>query len=285
MNILEIRMWFATEYGLVLTIIGILLTIMSFANVINRHKLLCICICFFSSVTIVLIVFNMIDFQKNYVDIPKVENIDTENAKMMLAQAGVDINNVFVIGDQGTPISENNSKVVKQSECGICKKTNNSLIVELMCVPYDTYTPNSDSNDPSSSTKNEIVFSTPQSSTASNDLSIIIKDYEFFENGFYYEMPIDENSFSFVYYKNGISGTFEYSRELTSQEYENWGHGGKILNKDGIECIIDASFFSTSDGIFAIELPEDMPKGDYIYVLYQSINGEYCEAFLPFTVN
>ena len=115
-------------------------------------------------------------------------------------------------------------------------------------------------------------------------VSIIIKDYEFFENGFYYE-DVDENSFSIVDFDYGISGHFNYSRELTNQEYENWFHGGKILTENGVECSVNATFFSTPDGVFAVELPKDMPKGNYIYVLHQYVNDKYCEARIPFTIN
>ena len=103
--------------------------------------------------------------------------------------------------------------------------------------------------------------------------------------GFYYEMPIDENSYSFVDFDMGISGHFSYSRELTEQEYENWDHGGKILDVNGEEVNINASFFSTFDGVFVVELPEYMPKGDYVYLLYQFINDEYCEVRILFSVN
>lgn len=154
------------------------------------------------------------------------------------------------------------------------------MTIELKCIPYDSVP-----NDSNFSPENHIVFSEPQSNTSSSGVSIIIKDYEFFENGFYYKMPIDENSFSFVDFDYGISGHFNYSRELTNQEYENWGHGGKILTENGMECSVGATFFSTPDGVFAVELPEDMPKGDYIYVLYQFVNDEYCEARIPFTIN
>lgn len=281
MDILAIRMWLANEYSFVITLLFSLLTIPVIAAAINRIRPLARSfICLISIAIIVLIFYNMLDIQKQYVDIPKVENLDTASAKLMLAQAGVDPNNIFITGYQGIPISENNSKVKEQSKLGIYKNFNNSLTVELKCIPYD-----SAPNDSNFSSENSVVFSEPQSNTTSSGVSIIIKDFEFFKNGFYYEMPIDENSFSFVDFDYGISGHFNYSRELTNQEYENWGHGGKILAKNGIEFSINATFFSTPDGAFAVELPESMPKGDYIYVLYQFINDEYCEARIPFTIN
>ncbi len=132
-----------------------------------------------------------------------------------------------------------------------------------------------------------IPIETIQTNTTSSGLSFIISDCQYFYDDFYYQIPDSDSfqSYSFVEFKQGISGHFNYSRELTNQEHDNWGHGGKILDKNGIECSVDASFYSNSDGIFAVELPENMPKGNYIYILYQFINDEYCEARIPFTVN
>ena len=36
-------------------------------------------------------------------------------------------------------------------------------------------------------------------------------------------------------------------------------------------------------GVFAVELPEDMPSGTYTYLLYLFVHDEYCEARIPFT--
>lgn len=129
-----------------------------------------------------------------------------------------------------------------------------------------------------------IVISGVESRPSTGGLSIIIEDYEVFTDGFYHETPIDENSYSIVDFSKGISGHFSYSRELTEQEYENWGHGGEILDANGNTTNINASFYATSDGVFAVEFPEYMPKGSYMYHLYLIIDDEYCEARIAFTV-
>lgn len=284
MSILDIRFWLATEVGLVVSIIGVLLAMVALLIIVeDKNRSMRLCICVLSGLMTVLLIVNMFDIQDNCLDIPKIEGVDTKIAKSLLIGAGVDSNNILIIGYEGIPVSESDSEVKQQSLSGAHRIEKEELVIELTCIPYDTYI--GVPNDPDVSPKNSVTFSTPQSNTTSSGLSLVIEDYEFFTDGFYYKMPIDENSFSFVDFKNGISGHFTYSRELTNQEYENWGHGGKILNANGEERNIDASFFSTSDGVFAVELPEYMPKGDYVYLLYQFINNEYCEARIPFAVD
>lgn len=283
MSILDIRFWFATEVGLVVSLIGLLLAMIALLIVVSdKNRSARICICLISSLIIVLLIANMFDMHLNYINVPIVGELNTDIAKYMLVEAGFDPNNIRVVGANGISISEKDSKVQTQSISGVKKNTGEGAFIELTCIPYDMYI---DSNNPGVSAENSVTFSTSQSNTTSSGLSLVIEYYEFFTDGFYYKMPIDENSFSFVDFRNGISGSFKYSRGLTDQEYENWGHGGKILNANGEDSNINASFFSTSDGVFAVELPEHMPKGDYVYLLYQFINNEYCEARIPFTVN
>ena len=128
-----------------------------------------------------------------------------------------------------------------------------------------------------------IPIETIQTNTTASGLSLIINDCQYFYDGFYHQIPESGSSYSFVEYDQGISGHFSYSRELTDIEYEDWGHGGKILDANGNELDIDASFYATTDGVFAVELPEDMPSGTYTYLLYLFVHDEYCEARIPFT--
>ncbi len=128
-----------------------------------------------------------------------------------------------------------------------------------------------------------IPIETIQTNTTASGLSLIINDCQYFYDGFYHQMPESGSSYSFVEYDQGISGHFSYSRELTDIEYEDWGHGGKILDANGNELDIDASFYATTDGVFAVGLPKDMPSGTYTYLLYLFVRDEYCEARIPFT--
>lgn len=128
-----------------------------------------------------------------------------------------------------------------------------------------------------------ISLASIQTNTTSSGLSLVISDCQYFYDGFYHQMPESDSAYSFVEYDQGISGHFSYSRELTDIEYEDWGHGGKILDANGNELDINASFYATTDGVFAVELPEDMPSGTYTYLLYLFVHDEYCEARIPFT--
>lgn len=128
-----------------------------------------------------------------------------------------------------------------------------------------------------------IPIETIQTNTTSSGLSLSISDCQYFYDGFYHQIPESDSSYSFVEYDQGISGHFSYSRELTDVEYEDWGHNGKILDTNGNELDINASFYATTDGVFAVELPKDMPSGNYIYILCLYLCDEYCEARIPFT--
>lgn len=123
-----------------------------------------------------------------------------------------------------------------------------------------------------------------QSDITTSNLAIVIEDYDFFTDGFHYRKLISENTYNVVDFDQGISGHFTYSRELTDIEYENWGHGGKLLNESGQECGFANSFFSDYEGIFAVELSPNIPSGNYVYVLYQFINYQYCEARISFSI-
>ncbi len=81
MSILDIRLWFATEAGLIVSIIGVLLAMIALLIVVNsKNRFTRIGICLFSSLIIILIIANMFDIKSNYLDIPKVEGIDTKIA-------------------------------------------------------------------------------------------------------------------------------------------------------------------------------------------------------------
>lgn len=210
------------------------------------------------------------DYMKNYINVPPVEGMSVEFAEHDLIIAGFSDENIFVQNDDAT-ISDSAAKVENQTvQEGSIVPKGTQIKLECQSNAYiGTYGENT-------------VIIGSENSPLTDDLSIIIEDYELFTDGFHYEMPIDENSYNFVDFDRGISGHFSYSRELTEQEYKNWGHGGKILDANGNEGDIDAVFFSASDGVFAVQLPEYMPKGDYLYLLYQYINDEYYEARISF---
>ena len=214
----------------------------------------------------------------NCVDVPRVEGLGTGDAKLALILSGIEADEIHTVGSASVPISDNNTKVNHQDPVGPKRKTNGKINIMLYCVPYDkTLETENDS------TEDKTEASTPPYMNSAGDLSLIIDDYQLFYDGFYHQMPESGSSYSFVEYDQGISGHFSYSRELTDIEYKDWGHGGKILDANGTELDINASFYATTDGVFAVELPKDMPSGTYTYLLYLFVHDEYCEARIPFT--
>ena len=273
MNILALRYAFATDMGLAISIISLIFAMVTLLVITENSKLLVrVSICGVSAILVGLLFINQKDM-KNYIEVPYVEGKPIEFAKNDLINAGFENKDILISNVNAT--SSNSAAEVQDQDIVAGSIVPKGTQIKIECEPT-TYIENY---------KENIVISGAESSPSDNGLSIMIDDYESFTDGFYYKMPIDENSYSFVDFDKGVSGHFSYSRELTEQEYENWGHGGKILDAYGKEVNINASFFSTFDGVFAVELPEYMPKGDYVYLLYQFIDNAYCEARIYFTVD
>ena len=273
MNILEVRYYLATEMGLAVSIISLVIALITIFITVKKNNLAArACIVIVVVLFVGLLFVNKSDM-KNYINVPFVEGKSVELAKYDLINAGFTDENILLLNYNAT-ILDSTAKIKKQRilEGTIVAK---GTQIRLECES-DTYFGTYGENTEITGVEN---------SPSTDDLSIIIEDYELFTDGFYYKMPIDEDYYSYVDFDKGISGHFSYSRELTEQEYKNWGHGGKILYANGNETDLDATFFSTSDGVFAVQLPEYMPKGDYLYLLYQFINDKYYEARIFFTVN
>lgn len=282
MNMLDIRLWLATEAGLFVSIIGVFLAMAALLVVIKPGtRIVRVGVCLLSGAIVVLLVANLFDMKRNYVDIPTVESLDVKLAKSVLIQAGIEPDDILISGYAGVSVSENNSEVKTQSRSGVNRLDSGSISIELACIPYEAQINSLDN--PDTSGDSQVTFSEPQTNVTASGLSLIINDCQYFYDGFYHQMPESGLSYSFVEYDQGISGHFSYSRELTDIEYEDWGHGGKILDANGNELDIDASFYATTDGVFAVELPKDMPSGTYTYLLYLFVHDEYCEARIPFT--
>ena len=279
MNILDIRFYLANETELYVAVIGVLLAILALPILRkNISRSIIRIICFASVLIIAVLVVNRIDMNTNCVDVPPIEGLGTGDAKLALILSGIEADDIRTVGSASVPISDNNTKVEHQNLKGPQRKINGKINIQLICVPYDMTLETE--NDP---TEDKTEASAPPYMNSTGDLSLIIDDYQPFYDGFYHQIPESESSYSFVEFDQGISGHFSYSRELTDIEYEDWGHGGKILNANGTELDIDASFYATTDGVFAVGLPKDMPSGTYTYLLYLFVRDEYCEARIPFT--
>ena len=279
MNILDIRFYLANETELYVAVIGVLLAILALPILRkNISRSIIRIICFASVLIIAVLVVNRIDMNTNCVDVPPIEGLGTGDAKLALILSGIEADDIRTVGSASVPISDNNTKVEHQNLKGPQRKINGKINIQLICVPYDmTF---ETQNDP---TEDKTEASTAPYMNGTGNLSLIIDDYQLFYDGFYHQIPESDSSYSFVEFDQGISGHFSYSRELTDIEYEDWGHGGKILDANGNELDINASFYATTDGVFAVELPEDMPSGTYTYLLYLFVHDEYCEARIPFT--
>lgn len=195
---------------------------------------------------------------------------------------------VFGIYDDGNQIKQNDYMVepsIADTSGNIIVKISLDDIVKEISIYVEaetSLTENSqDNNQEIERICGNISFDEIVSNTIKDDLSIIIEDCEFFNNGYQYR-NIDNGILAD--YQIGISGHFSYSRELTIQEYKDWGYGGFTLNASGEKCDIWISNFSTHDGIFALELKNNAPPGNYTFVLYQVINEQICEVQIPFTI-
>lgn len=120
-------------------------------------------------------------------------------------------------------------------------------------------------------------------------LTINIENVAFFNDGYYYEYANPQNtSESYIIdFDRGIAGTFSYSRELSAEERENWMHGGKIYDSNGHEVGYSGNyptFWSSPDGKFAVQFPKDIQPGQYVYELYQDINGQQVSDKISFII-
>lgn len=144
------------------------------------------------------------------------------------------------------------------------------------------------SNPKPTPSKPDTTPSKPATIPSTENLTITI-DYIQETESYHYEYPNPQNpnSFFLIDLGKGMSGTFSYSRPLNAEEQENWYHGGKLYDQYGDEVGQEdnwPSFWSNSEGKFAFAFPQNLPAGQYTYVLYQSICGQYISDTVDFTV-
>lgn len=113
----------------------------------------------------------------------------------------------------------------------------------------------------------------------SSVLFLRVDDFEFFEDGFYYREPFGE-IYKIVEFQRGISGHFSFSEQLINAKVEDWTLDGQVYSEGEEE--IETTFFFNEEGLFAIELPEHLQKGNYKCVLYLTNGTERYEAEFPF---
>lgn len=106
-------------------------------------------------------------------------------------------------------------------------------------------------------------------------------------DNYYYEYPdpINPSNNFIVDFGKGISGTYTYSRILTEEERKNWEHGGKLYDSNGNEIGEEGNwptFWSNTDGKFAVEFPQNLPPGHYTYEIYHIISGQFVSDRITF---
>ena len=274
MSIQSLRFILSGEIGNITAIAGMALsiTVMLIPSQAAHQKLKNgIAVMF--SIIVLFLLWNTYSM-RNQLKMPLVENLTVNTANYTLYEAGFDKDTITVKSGDGTVVSSQSIVQTQSIPKGMIIPKDTQI--ELICASENVY---SDENPVYEINEKEEVFS------SDNDLSIIIDDYHVFSNGFYYEMPIDENQVAFVDFTEGIAGHFSYSRELTETEIDNWGHGGMIVNEQGQDCSGDGLFFASIEGVFAMQFPSDLPGGNYSYVLYQYLDNQYCEVRIPFTVH
>lgn len=138
----------------------------------------------------------------------------------------------------------------------------------------------------SSSTENvgQESASSDVNSTVATELDITIDFATVFQDGFHYEFPDPENAEQTILidFSKGLSGTFHYSRALSAEEIVSMGHGGRLYDENMNE-ISGGSYWSDTDGHFAMQFPEDLSFGTYVYELYQVIDGRFIYSRVKFT--
>ncbi len=85
----------------------------------------------------------------------------------------------------------------------------------------------------------------------------------------------------------GICGTFHYSRNITQEEKDDFGHGGKGYegtdsNKGNL--LKGEAVWSGHQGKYMIDLPEDISAGRYVYYIYQVMEKKEVGLTIEFQV-
>ena len=121
-------------------------------------------------------------------------------------------------------------------------------------------------------------------STVATEVGITIDSATVFQEGFHYEFPDPENAERTVLidFNKGLFGTFHYSRALSSEEIASMGHGGSLYDENMNE-ISGGIYWSDTNGHFAMQFPENLSSGTYVYELYQVIDGQSSYSRVKFS--
>lgn len=286
------------EIGLIIGIVSLLFAVFAWlypptAKMTKKIK------CMISALCLLLIGLLVLNYyaMSDYVRVPYVEHLEYSLAQNKLHELGLN-----AVPVSATQIVSSNDIVEHQHiSGGTIVKIGEAIRLDLTSLTsIDKQTnPNidnttSDKTPSDASPNNNLSLglkqeTSPQNNSNGDALSIVIDNYEIFYDGFYYQEPQKDNSNSYgsINFSTGVSGTFHYSRPLTQQELNNWGHGGKLYDSNRNEIGTDGnypSFWSDEKGHFAMEFPIGLSSGTYIYELYHIINDKLISAEITFTI-
>lgn len=268
MDIDYIRFQLAGEAGFLIGVFGLILSFLPFiansdssaesTKIKNIRK---ICIIVFSIGCLLLANYFSVTYidKISYIELPDLCGMDRYHARQTLQELGLQVKEYGV---------ENNTYYYEVERHNPAKA---SMVLKSSTV--EVWLKNTEDTISSGETSTQ-----QEAFENSNQLSIRIADYKIVDS-FYYEYPDDNdpNTVYFVKFGKGISGTFEYSRPLNQNELNNWSHGGKLFYSDGVEVAGEGnwpSFWAVSNGLFAVEFPDNLRPGEYIYELYLNVDGQ-----------
>jgi len=237
---------------LVIAILGLAIALIALFSLKKTTRIIV------SAVSIILSVFfiGVYYYSWQTVNVPYVEHTMYSTAQALLRQVGL---REQIVSYNGGTINEADFLIWKQSPGAQTRVRKGDTIILYVKEP----------------TQGEQAWDENVSFDSENfaDVKISIDNYTVFTEGYRYEWVSDEkhpNVISSIEFDKGIYGTFSYSRDLLESELVAWGHSGILYNSDG--DIVDEkddppSFWCISDGKFAVEFPDSLGSGKYIYEL------------------
>lgn len=269
-QVMNMRYVLFEETAMISTIISLLLGIMTFWDKKERLKKIIAGVMLVLTIVIMLNYVNLKYWNSHErCEVPFVEGMKFSHAQTVLRSHGLTEN---LIGREIEEVSQQEAIVSSQYPVNGTKVEKGSRVDLVFKVESG----------------NDIIV-IPERSNKQEKLSLTIDSWEAFEEGYHYEFPDPENPDRTVVidFEAGLSGTYKYSRELSDEERENWFHGGKLYDANGNEIGEEGNyptFWSSPEGLFAIEFPKGLQSGVYTYELYQNIGGQGVSDTIEFEV-
>ena len=210
--------------------------------------------------------------------------LEEANLGWNLPATGTTVSDAQIITDmdeqEGTIVPKHTTvhlhyDVANPEEPGTVDDANGALDATASSVPASSSTGN----------EGQETASNDVNSTVATEVGITIDSATVFQDGFHYEFPDPENAERTVLidFNKGLSGTFHYSRALSAEEIASIGHGGSLYDENMNE-ISGGIYWSDTDGHFAMQFPEELASGTYIYELYQVIGDQFISSRVKFSL-